>query len=134
MKILEAGHVYDLAQLDTDVEVVSSLDGKPLKQVPAPVVLTFVNREGNAHPGTTTQEVLRALIDRTFHCDNCLPSPYNEKIVYHLRQALLQHELRALERKMDKAEICPETIPLDDDGHFILQFEAAVVGAAKRRF
>lgn len=125
MKILEAGHVYSLAQLDTEKVETGDL---------AEVILRFVNREGKPHPGTTTQEVLRALIDRTYHCDNCLPSDYNEKIVYHLRQALLQHELRALERKLDKGEIMPEMLTVSNDGHFSIHEAYPPENAAKRRF
>ena len=104
MKILELGHVYELNQVDGD--------GKEL--------LRFVNREpGTEHPGTQTQEVLRALIDRTMHCDNCLRWPGNDLIIYHLRMALVLHEARALERKVEKGIIQPENIQTsENDGHF----------------
>src|SRR5271169_7108083 len=90
MKIIEAGHVYELAQQDAHADT-------------PPVVLTFVNREpGAEHPGTQTQEVLRALIDRTMHCDNCRRWSGNDKIIQHLRMALALHESRAIERKAEK--------------------------------
>jgi hypothetical protein len=72
------------------------------------------------HPGTQTQEVLRALIDRTMHCDNCLRWLGNDLIIYHLRMALALHEARALERKTEKGIIMPETICTHGDGHFAL--------------
>jgi hypothetical protein len=64
--------------------------------------LTFVNREANPHEGVQTQEVLRALIDRTLHCDRCLRWDGNDKIIHHLRMALALHEARAIERKTEK--------------------------------
>lgn len=118
MKVLEPGHVYELA----------SLDGGP------PQKLTFVNREcGTEHPGTQTQEVLRSLvdvvdtlIDRTNHCDGCIPWPGNERIIKamseaqrQLRLALLFHEQRAMERKVERGWK-PEKAVTSGDGHFEL--------------
>lgn len=118
MRVLEPGHVYELSTLDGD--------GKP-------EVLRFVNREAGAeHPGTQTQEVLRAeidaldvLIDRTNHCDGCLPWSGNERIVKamteaqrQLRLALLFHEQRAMERKMERDGWDPAREPVGQDGHF----------------
>lgn len=108
MKVSEAGHEYYL----------QSLDGTD------PVILRFVNREpGTEHSGTQTQEVLRALIDRTMHCDNCLRWEGNDLIIYHLRMALVLHEARALIRKVEKGYLQPEdTLISPTDGHFILQY------------
>lgn len=108
MLIVEPGHVYKL----------HSLDGKEGECE----TLRFVNREpGTEHPGTQTQEVLRALIDRTMHCDNCLRWAGNDKIIYHLRMALALHESRAIERKTEKGIIQPENINTSfQDGHFTL--------------
>lgn len=110
MKIIEAGHVYELAQQDAHADT-------------PPVVLTFVNREPRTeHPGTQTQEVLRALIDRTMHCDNCLRWPGNDLIIHHLRMALVLHESRALLRKTEKGYIRPEDIMINSaDGHFVIE-------------
>ena len=106
MKILEKGHVYEL----------DFIDGKAASEENH---LVFVNREsGKEHAGTQTQEVLRALIDRTYHCDNCLPSEFNERIIHHLRMALVYHEARALVRKQDKEYFNAEEIEVSDDGHF----------------
>lgn len=102
MKIIEPGHIYDL-----DVQ-----DGEE------PERLTFVNREDTPHAGTQTQEVIRALIDRTMHCDNCLRWEGNDLIIHHLRMALALHEARALLRKTTKGIIAPENINLTPDGHF----------------
>ena len=106
MRIKEKGHIYLLDHIDG----------------PGSETLTFVNREsGTEHPGTQTQEVLRALIDRTMHCDNCLPTPLDSEIVYHLRMALVIHEARALIRKTQKGRIEPENVATcSNDGHFRL--------------
>lgn len=117
MQVLEPGHVYKL-----DV-----LDGTE------PVILTFVNREaGMEHSGTQTQEVLRAmidatevLIDRTNHCDGCLPWPGNERIIKAMseaqrqfRLALIYHEQRVLERLHEKGQMKAEEVPVGADGHY----------------
>jgi hypothetical protein len=117
MKVIEPGHVYQLEHRDGS--------GAGL--------LVFVNREaGTEHEGTQTQEVLRALIDRTHHCDNCLRWDGNDKIIYHLRMALALHEARAIERKTEKGVIQPEHVPTGNDGHFALSksipFEPTTIG------
>ena len=109
MKIIEPGHIYQLVHQD------GSGAG----------VLVFVNREdGTEHEGTQTQEVLRALIDRTQHCDRCLRWDGNDQIIAHLRAALVLHEARALERKTAKGEIEPEKIETGPDGHFRIGWRA----------
>lgn len=116
MKVIEAGHIYQLTVLDGE----------------EPVIIRFVNREDTPHSGTQTQEVLRAqidslevLIDRTNHCDGCLPWVGNERIIKamseaqrQLRLALLYHEQRAMERKMEKNGWKPEKATVESDGHF----------------
>lgn len=105
VRVIEPGHVYQLQHLDGA--------GAGL--------LVFVNREvGTEHEGTQTQEVLRALIDRTQHCDGCLRWDGNDKIIHHLRMALALHEARALERKTENGEIRPEEVLVHSDGHFKL--------------
>lgn len=117
MKIVEPGHIYRLNWLDGHANTEPEMWGHQLSRDD----LIFVNREDNPHPGTQTQEVLRALIDRTMHCDNCLRWEGNDQIIYHLRQALVLHEARALGRKVEKGELRPERIITDKDGHFELQ-------------
>jgi hypothetical protein len=108
MKIVEPGHIYELNTLDGEHKEVETL--------------RFVNREaGTEHPGTQTQEVLRALIDRTMHCDNCRRWGNNDKIIFHLRMALALHEARAIERKAEKGLYDAEHVMTSDrDGHFAL--------------
>ncbi len=110
MKILEPGHIYDLGWLDKEPQAGESY-------------LIFVNREpGHEHGGTQTQEVLRALIDRTAHCHACLPDEtVNSNIIYHLEIALAWHEARALMRKAKKGLYRPSEIATGDDGHFALR-------------
>jgi len=103
MKIIEPGHIYQLQHLD------GSGAG----------ILVFVNREPDTeHEGVQTQEILRALIDRTQHCDACLRWDGNDKIIHHLRMALALHESRAIERKTEKGELKPEAVTIESDGHF----------------
>ncbi len=114
MKILEKGHVYELDQLDK-----LGVSGKYMEM--AYRTLVFVNREEDTeHQGTQTQDVIRCLIDRTQHCDGCMRWEKNDKIIWHLRQALALHESRALERKAEEGKYQPEDIVVDSDGHFML--------------
>lgn len=115
MKVIEVGHVYELDNIDC-----KDTDSK-IQQ------LVFVNRESNKHGGTQVQEVLRALIDRTRHCDNCLPHRVNDEIIYHFRKALALHEARAIERQVDKGEIEPEKIMVSPKGHFVLTTSPGLV-------
>ena len=70
--------------------------------------------------GVTNQEVLRVLIDRVQFLDKQLPSKYNDEILLYLRKALVLHECRALERKVEKGLIYPEKIEIATDAHFSL--------------
>lgn len=114
MRIIEAGHIYDLNNIDC-AEMGHS-EGSCQANI-----LRFVNREkGTEHCGTQTQEVIRALIDRTQHCDSCLRWEGNDQIIYHLRMALVLHEARALMRKTEKGLLKPELVSIAGDGHFRL--------------
>lgn len=91
MKIVEAGHVYQLDILDGQSSGTESL--------------TFVKRSGDnfpfnvgAHPGTNCQEVLRALIDRMQYLLNQKPCAETEAALGCLKTALLLFELRAARR------------------------------------
>lgn len=90
MKILVPGHVYALTELGGGIQT-----------------LTFIRRSGGAvtyeeeWPGVQTQEVLRALIDRTKYLDQVLPCIETKDAIEFLRQALYQYELRAWRRKQE---------------------------------
>lgn len=90
MKVLDPGHQYYLDVLDS---------------MGPGMVLTFVKREGEnypgnsgRHPGTTIQEVLRALIDRVKYLDNQIPHVRNSDTLRSLRRAIFDLEVRAAER------------------------------------
>lgn len=109
MEVVEAGHVFRLKNLD---------DGRGEDTFE---VLTFVNREDEPHAGTTNQEVLRALISRIIYLNDQMPHILNGTILYYLRMALVLHEMRALERKVETGKLEPELVAVnDDDGHFSL--------------
>jgi hypothetical protein len=89
MKILDAGHKFELDHLDGY--------GKQ--------VLTFVKREGEGFPGnigsyegTNIQEVIRSLISRVHYLDNQIPDENNQYVIAHLRMALRRLEVRAANR------------------------------------
>ena len=94
MKVLDPGHIYELAHLDGDS---SSL-------------LIFVKRMGEKYPGNdcaregvTTQEVLRALIDRLQYVDNQHPWDENKFVIKLLRNAIFGLEIRAARARGDEA-------------------------------
>lgn len=90
MKVIDPGHVYLLEGLgEGDQE------------------LRFIKRSGGAiqykeeWAGIQTQEVLRALIDRTGYLDNIIPCVESEDTLYYLRMALFMYEARAYRRKQE---------------------------------
>lgn len=123
MHIIEPGHIYALNWLDGQPN--TNVGPSSINRIIGENTLIFVNREkGTEHAGTQTQEVIRALIDRTQHCDNCLRWDGNDRIIYHLRMALALHEARAIERKTEKGYIKPEMLMTGEDGHFKLDDHA----------
>lgn len=93
MRVIDPGHVYELAYLDTNPEN------------PASGQLSFVKREGPGysgnrghHAGTNLQEVLRAMIERVKYLDRQVPHVNNIGILVNLRHSLWLLELRAAER------------------------------------
>jgi hypothetical protein len=89
MKIIDPGHVYELKQLgDNNTQT-----------------LKFIKRSGGAvqydqeWAGLQTQEVLRALIDRTKYLDTVLECKETKEAIKHLQMALYWYEVRALRRK-----------------------------------
>jgi hypothetical protein len=86
MRVIDPGHVYELSSLDGD----------------APQRLVFVKREGDrypgnigSHPGTTTQAVLRACIDRLRYVNSQVPCAETESAGNDLISAVLKLEIRA---------------------------------------
>lgn len=112
MQVLKRGHVYRLDQ---------RLPEKAKNQAQHEMLIEFVNLEpGHEAPGTTTQEIMRVLIDRTHYCNNCLPHRVNEQIIWHMRQIIALHEARAIEQKAWKGEISIEHAAVGHDGHLKL--------------
>jgi hypothetical protein len=91
MKVLDAGHLYEL----------DTFDGQSSDSA----LLRFMKREGagypgnaGAYPGTNCQDVIRVLIDRVKYLHNQIPHPENGEIIGSLRAALEAFEVRAAER------------------------------------
>lgn len=89
MRVIDPGHEYSL----------DSLDGE------FPQTLVFVKREGapypgnvGSHPGTTCQEVLRALISRLYYVQWQTPCPETALVIGNLESALYLLEVRAARR------------------------------------
>ena len=127
MKIVDEGHTYQLAHVDSDGHE----------------TVTFIKRSGKKikhdeeHEGTNSQECLRMLIDRTKYLNEQLPCEESGDIIYYLRQALFIYEARAYRRKMqgenrqdsehdkdgERYKDIPfteweiETLPTGSDGH-----------------
>lgn len=79
MKVLDPGHMYEL----------DSLDGRE------PFILRFVKRKGERYPGNTgsysgptSQEVLRAVLDRLAYVDQQAPHPANILTSHYLQCAI----------------------------------------------
>lgn len=89
MREIDPGHVYELNELDGG-------SGQ---------TLTFVKREGEkypgnvgSHPGTTTQEVLRALIKRMEYVNYAqVGHERNVRVIKKLQSALYELEARHAE-------------------------------------
>lgn len=86
MTVIDPGHEY----------LLDSLDGEQVNR------LVFVKREGlkypgnvGAHAGTTTQEVLRALIERSEYVQEQAPCTETALVITHLKHALRELERRA---------------------------------------
>lgn len=89
--MIDPGHKYELVQLGGGTQL-----------------LVFVKRSGGAiqhkeeWPGVQTQEVVRALIDRTKYLDDVLECSETKDALWHLRMALYLYEVRAYRRKQEQ--------------------------------
>ncbi|MBP6888912.1 MAG: hypothetical protein KBC21_04425 [Candidatus Pacebacteria bacterium] len=96
MKVIDPGHIYECDQLGGGTQI-----------------LTFVKRSSgavtyeNEWAGMQTQEVLRALIDRTKFLNTVLPCKETPKALKHLQLALYWYEVRAHRRKKENVN-CTE--------------------------
>jgi len=103
LKTIKSGHRYELDNLKTDGTQVLQFYQDP-------------EIHGSLVQGTSSQEVLRALIERMISLDKECPGDENKKIIEHLRAALILHEVRALRRKLEKRGR-PELEFVGQDGH-----------------
>lgn len=102
MKIIDPGHLYEL-------DTLGRVDGwaDEFKQ------LRFVKRIGERYPGnrapgyegTTSQEVIRALIDRARYVDKQKPHSHNYAVIRLPRTALRELEMRAAEERDDGSAV-----------------------------
>lgn len=113
MKVIDPGHIYSLASLDgecdQELRFVKRFDPSNTSRFPG---------NHNAHPGTTMQNVLRALLERLRYVQNQIWCPENCVGILCLRVALWLLEFRASRRHgrfyfksitfAEKAPMCPE--------------------------
>jgi hypothetical protein len=110
MKILYPGHRYALDILDAPED----------RQTRLLVPLQFVQRKPHhvPMPGTTNQEVCRALIDRVKVLNAEVPWVGNAEILRCLRRVIFLHELRAYLRHREKLGL-PTLHPLKAERYVI---------------
>src|SRR5712675_2116787 len=87
MYCIDPGHSYELLMLDG---------------ISTGCLLTFVKRVGDkfpgnttSYPGTTMQEVLRAVIDRAEYVNNQIPCKETQEVIRLCTEAVFQLEKRA---------------------------------------
>jgi len=95
MKVLDEGHRFELASLDGDSAI---------------QVLQFVKREGKGYPGnvghypgTTSQEVLRALIYRAIYVNGQIPCWQTRLSIWLMAFVIKLYEYRAAKRHKREA-------------------------------
>jgi hypothetical protein len=108
MRVLEPGHRYLLDNLKDDGQTVLQFYQDPAIH-------------GTGAQGPSTQEVLRAVIDRIQHLDGEKPWPLNALLVQKGREMIALFEMRALYHKVVKGELDIESLPVGADGHIIVE-------------
>lgn len=104
MRVIDPGHVYELDCLKDEGTV-------RLQFYKDPEI-----HHGVHMGGPSTQEVIRACIERVQSLDKEKPWDGNQGIITHLRMALIGFEIRALERAVEKGEAV-ELLPVNSRGH-----------------
>jgi hypothetical protein len=107
MKVIEPGHVYELAEVDgigsQTVRFVRRRDDNA----------RLLSADEGLHPGILGQELLRVLINRTLYLNDEDPCQEDIEIVARLRECLRLYESRAARRTIEKmpmperADACP---------------------------
>src|SRR4051812_42197195 len=129
MYVVEDGHVYLLSHLESEGHERLSFAKR------SSAAIDYGSEE---HSGTNSQEVTRALINRTLFLNAVLPAVETLDAAYHYRMALFCYEARAYRRKqgrLNKTEVVNdyverykdipfseheiELLPTGKDGHII---------------
>lgn len=108
MRVLDPGHRYALANLETGGETILQFYKDPALH------------NGDGYAGPSCQEVLRAVIDRVQELHREKPDVENAGIVHDLRHAIAGFEARALRRRVEKDGLAIELLPVASDGHILL--------------
>ena len=115
MEQIDAGHKYKLKTIQgNDIELCFYKDKK--------------HNGGHGYDGTISQEVIRALIERQKFLDKQLKCKRNKKIIKHLRKALIEFEIRHLERLVEK-NLPVEKISTVEYAHFVPKAKTLAQGA-----
>jgi hypothetical protein len=116
MKHVEAGHVYD----------VENVDGTGTQRI------RFVRRrDADANkldrfePGILAQELLRVLIDRTLYLNAEAPCVEDVEIVEKLRDCLRLYEARAARRSIERVPMIERAPTCDECGHIRCEHSGA---------
>lgn len=107
MKVIKPGQEYELRNLKSSTTT-------NLKFYQCPDI------HGELVEGPSSQEVIRALIDRVKQIDKEQPWPGNALIIQNLRNAIALFEFRALLKKIDKEQFPIEEMMTGRDGHLVL--------------
>lgn len=104
MKILDDGHLYELADLrGNGTQIISFYKDASIN--------------GSHRDGCSLQEVIRVLIDRILFLDNQKQAPENSEIVTHARHMIRLLEARAARISVEKGERI-ELSPIGKSGHW----------------
>ena len=115
MEQIDVGHKYKLKTIQgNDIELQFYKDEK--------------HNGGCGCDGVISQEVLRALLDRQKFLDAQKSCKQNKKIIKYLRKALIQFEIRHLERLVEK-DLPIEIITVVENTHFVPKAKTLAQGA-----
>jgi hypothetical protein len=110
MRVVVAGHVYELHNVDATSEADDSQTIEFVRRRDADGELM---PEEDRKPGILCQELLRVLIDRVLYLYAEAPCEEDTEIIEALRLALVRFESRAARRSIEKiskpelAQMCP---------------------------
>ncbi len=108
MRVLDKGHRYALANLESDGETVLQFMKDPALH------------DGEGAEGPSCQEVMRAVLDRVKALDTEKADIENTLILYHGRMMIAAFEARALRRRVEKDGLAIELCSVAADGHLRL--------------